>query len=82
VKVIGELDPSTAPELEKRLRHLRAEHSNVELDLSDVEFIYLSGARALAAVCPAEPLNPEPAPSAQAPRLFDLVAVGRLAGAA
>lgn len=43
VKVSGELDLLTAPELEAALESLQAEHLDIELDLSRLEFIDSTG---------------------------------------
>jgi hypothetical protein len=58
----------------------------VELDLSKLDFVDLTGARAvaraLAAASPDHMLSLEPAPSEQARRLFDLVDLRRLVACA
>jgi anti-sigma B factor antagonist len=43
VRVSGELDLLTAPELEAALEPLRAERADIELDLSELDFIDSTG---------------------------------------
>lgn len=76
--VIGELDVSTALTFRRRLRALRVANTPVFLDLSQVEFIDIAGARAvLDAVAGSRDgtwrVEVEPQMSAQARRCFDLV---------
>ena len=86
LKVTGELDVSTAPGLEERLRDVTSRYIQVELDLSELDFIDLTGARAvtraLAAAWPDYALSLKPAPSEQARRLSDLVNLDQLVAAA
>lgn len=47
VAVCGELDLETGPALATRLRQIRAERLNIQLDLSRLEFIDCAGIRSL-----------------------------------
>ena len=73
----GELDLATIPELEDRLRRLRAAGNNVELDLSGVEFMDASGlhviARAMSEAGERRWLTISPRLSPQVRRLFEMV---------
>jgi anti-anti-sigma factor len=84
--VAGELDLATAPQLENRLGELKTSRTRVELDLSQLAFIDVAGARsmarALAADRPDRLLELSPSLSRPVQRLFELVDLGRLVEAA
>src|SRR5579863_1521596 len=76
--VMGELDISTALTFRRRLRALRAAQTSVYLDLSQLEFIDIVGARAVLDAVAASGegtwrVQVEPRVSDQARRCFDLM---------
>lgn len=78
LRITGELDVSTALTFRRRLRALRAANTSVYLDLSQLEFIDIAGARAvLDAVAASREgmwcVQVEPRVSDQARRFFDLM---------
>jgi anti-anti-sigma factor len=80
--VTGELDLATSPQLEMRLGELTTSRTRVELDLSQLAFIDVAGARsiarALVADRPDRLLELSPSLSRPVQRLFELVDLGRL----
>jgi anti-anti-sigma factor len=73
----GELDLATIPELEDRLERLRAEGTDVELDLSGLDFMDASGlhviARAMSTTGGRRWLTVSPRLSPPVKRLFEMV---------
>ena len=86
VKVTGELDLATVPQLQARLSELGATGARVYVDFSELGFIDVAGARALARIFAqarlGEWLCVNPQLSTQKQRLLELVAVGQLVEAA
>jgi anti-anti-sigma factor len=73
--VFGELDLSTAPELD---RALSAADGDIVIDLRGVEFIDSSGIHALLRACRARPRLRVENPTPAARRVLDLVGVTKL----
>lgn len=85
VSVVGDVDLATCDALRARLRRLRAQSTDIWLDLSQVEFMDCSGAHLVTdAISGSDEWRVELAPGASPPvrRLFELLRMESLLGPA